>query len=174
MRKILIGLGNPGEKYKNTYHNAGAIVLYRLYDGAKKSAENERGGDTAQFRFAELKMENGDKNVFVWPKTFMNESGAAVRAVMKFFDAKNEEVVILHDDSDIALGEGKLSNSKNPAGHNGLISIQKETGVYDFSRIRIGIRDPKEKIRRKAEDFVLKKISGGKLKLLYSPELTAT
>lgn len=170
--RLIIGLGNPGEEYEGTYHNAGALVLTRLWEEIKKEANIRRNGETGLFSFVEFETREGWQFIFVWPKTYMNESGVAVRGAMKFFKADPEEIIIFHDDSDLTLGEGKLSDSKNTAGHKGLDSVKKETGEAEMLRLRIGIRDPKEKTRKKAGEFVLKAIPKSKLKLLYLPGLT--
>lgn len=162
MRKILIGLGNPGAKYENTYHNAGALAIEKIADSLSPVADKTTEKNSALFSFREAWMPNGDLFIFVRPKTFMNESGLAVKSALKYFSAKPSEVVIFHDDSDLPLGTAKISESSNFAGHRGLISIKNESGVSDFKRIRIGIRNPEEKVRKKAEEFVLKNIPKSK------------
>ncbi len=167
---LVVGLGNPGKEYEFTYHNAGALVLRRLWEefGNNFGALQE----TWCFDFSKgTDPETGEKMVFVWPKTFMNESGRAVREALKFFKAKPAELIVFHDDSDLLLGNAKPSESPNVAGHHGLMSIQKELELKDFRRIRIGIRDPKEKKRRKAEEFVLKIIPKTKRESLYPENL---
>ncbi len=173
MREILIGLGNPGKKYALTYHTAGALALDFIYEKLLLSPEIIREGGGKLFDFRETKDESGEKIIFVRPTTFMNESGLAVRETLKFFRADAEEVVLLHDDSDLNLGTAKVSESKNLAGHHGLLSVERETGKT-FKRIRIGIRDPKEKIRRKAEEFVLKNIPKNKMKELFGQEFISS
>lgn len=165
MRKILIGLGNPGKKYAKTYHNAGFLALDFIYNELLGAPEitKEGGGKYFEFREAEG---NGEKIIFVRPTTFMNESGLAVREAIKALKALPEEIIIFHDDSDLTIGTIKISESGNLAGHHGLLSIKKETG-RNFARVRIGIRDPKEKIRRKAEEFVLKNIAAAKLPEMF-------
>ncbi len=170
MRKILIGLGNPGAKYENTYHNAGALAVQKIADSLSLEAHKISEKNRTLFSFRELKMPDGDTFVFIRPKTFMNESGLAVKSVLKYFSAQKSEIVILHDDSDLPLGTTKMSESSNLAGHRGLISIKNGTGFADFTRLRIGIRDPKEKIRKKAEEFVLKNISKSKKDALFGEE----
>lgn len=167
---LVVGLGNPGEKYEFTYHNAGALVLRRLW----QELGNNFGPlqETLCFNFSKgVDPETGEKMVFIWPKTYMNESGRAVREALKFFKVKPAELIVFHDDSDLLLGAVKSSESPNVAGHHGLMSVQKELKLKDFRRFRIGIRDPKEKNRRKAEEFVLKIIPKTKRELLYPENL---
>lgn len=168
MKKILIGLGNPDKEYEFTYHNAGALALSYLAKNFGKKFGVKKSGKNKDFSFMEFHDPGkNDRLILVWPKTYMNESGVAVRSALKFFNAKPEEMFIFHDDSDLMLGTIKESKSENTAGHHGLISVQNETGSKNFKRVRIGIRDPKEKIRAKAEMFVLKRIPASKLKVIY-------
>lgn len=89
----------------------------------------------------------------------MNESGQFVKKALKKSGAKPEELLIVHDDSDITLGNYKLSLNRSAAGHHGVENIIKALGTKAFWRLRIGIRPLEEKIRQKSEKFVLKKIS---------------
>lgn len=173
MRKILIGLGNPGKKYENTYHNAGALAVEKIFNNIEKESDSTKEGDAALFHFCEVKIPGGEIIIFARPKTFMNESGIAVKAVLKYFRARQGEVIIFHDDSDLILGVVKISESKNLAGHHGLISIQTEMGGMDFKRVRIGIRNPSEKVRLRAEKFVLNNIPKTKMNVLLGEALNA-
>ncbi|TSC60132.1 MAG: peptidyl-tRNA hydrolase, PTH1 family [Parcubacteria group bacterium LiPW_15] len=173
MRKILVGLGNPGAKYENTYHNAGALALEGIMARMLPEGDISPEKSFPLFGFHKAEIQNGDIFIFVKPKTFMNDSGLAVKAVLKYFSAKPSEVIILHDDSDLNLGTIKISESTNLAGHHGLISIGNETGISNFKRMRIGIRNPDEKIRKKAEEFVLKNIPKKKMELLLGEALSA-
>jgi len=158
--KLIIGLGNPSKEYEKTYHNVGFLFIDSL---AKNGFKKEKS-----FSFAKE-----GKVVLVKPLVFMNESGRAVSEAVKYFSSsKNkvspEEILIVHDDSDIFLGDHKFSLGRGSAGHRGVESIIKSLKTKDFSRLRIGIRpmDEKETKREKAGDFVLKKISPRNLKML--------
>lgn len=137
--KLIIGLGNPEKKYENTYHNVGHLFVDYLAGEALKSDE------------------------------YMNESGKYVAKMVKKFGVKPEELLIVHDDSDIEIGNYKITPpGHGAAGHHGVESIQQHLKTNDFSRLRIGIR-PKQaegEARMKALDFVLKKISPADKKLL--------
>jgi PTH1 family peptidyl-tRNA hydrolase len=142
--KLIIGLGNPDEKYENTYHNVGRLFIDYL-----------------------------EKNSTLYPKpytlktdVYMNESGAFVKKALKKAGAKPEEILIIHDDSDLQLGKYKFSFGHGAAGHHGIENIMTTLKTKNFWRLRIGIRPPKEKIRQKAEKFVLKKISAVDKKIL--------
>src|SRR3989344_8085745 len=133
--KLIIGLGNPDEKYQNTYHNAGQLFIDYL-----------------------------QKNYTLYPipytlKTdvYMNESGLFVKKALKKSNAQPKDLLIAQDDSDITLGNYKLSFGRGAAGHHGIENIQANLKIKNFWRLRIGIR-PKQKegtSRLKAEKFVL-------------------
>ena len=144
--KLIVGLGNPDSKYQNTYHNVGHLFIDYL-----------------------------EKNYTLSPKShtlksdvYMNESGKFVAKELKKSGAKPEELLIIHDDSDIEIGNYKLSFNRGAAGHHGIESIMATIKKNNFWRLRIGIR-PKQKEgapRLKAEKFVLKKISSADKKIL--------
>lgn len=144
---MIVGLGNPGAEFKETYHNAGALALKAIATGTFEPHKK-------LFEYA-----LGDGLVFVQPLIFMNESGRAVREAMKKFKAAPKDLVVLHDDSDLPLGAYQISWSKGAAGHKGVQSIMDALHTKSFTRVRIGIRRVKEVRRKKAEEFVLKKIS---------------
>ncbi len=140
---MIIGLGNPGDEYKNTYHNAGHLLVDYLETNSSIP-----------------------KQKLIKSGVFMNESGSYVAELIKKWKiAKPEEMLVAHDDSDLALGSYKLSFGGGSAGHKGVESVIKSLGTKDFWRLRIGIRPIGpigliRPIRRiKAEAFVLKKIS---------------
>ncbi len=137
--KILFGLGNPGEEYKNTRHNAGQIVMSFIEDKLKD-----------------------EKIKFVIPDTFMNLSGKAVVKVVKSpKDLKN--FILIYDDIDLPLGKIKISFNRSAGGHNGVASVIKALKTEEFLRIRIGIAPttPTGKIKKpKGEDAVHKFLLG--------------
>lgn len=140
--KLIIGLGNPGKEYEKTYHNAGFLAIDFL-------------------------TKNSPIPKLLKTDVFMNQSGSFVAKISKKHHIKPDEILIIHDDSDIELGNYKLSFNRGSAGHNGVESIIKALKTKNFWRLRIGIRPPtrinsnQDKIRplKKAGDFVLKKIS---------------
>ena len=139
--KVIVGLGNPGNKYKNTFHSVGHMMVDFL----------------------------ADKNILP-PNTllakndgYMNESGNSAALIVKKTGAKPEELLVIHDDSDINIGQFKLSQDRGSAGHKGVEDIINKIGSKNFWRLRIGIRPteaglPDEARRAKAGEFVLKKI----------------
>jgi PTH1 family peptidyl-tRNA hydrolase len=151
--KVFVGLGNPGKEYEATYHNVGAILLCAL---AKRSA----GKDPIVWHSYKNLYEyaNVPGCAFVIPLTFMNESGNAVREALKKYHATAKDLIVLHDDSDLPVGEYKIATGQGSAGHKGVQSVVDALGTNDFERVRVGIRDPREKERQKAEAFVLQSI----------------
>lgn len=144
---VIVGLGNPGEEYENTFHNVGKKFVDFLAggEGSWKKAKN----------FHHLK---GDGVVLVKPDVFMNESGKTVKNILAYFKSGPEQLVLVHDDSDLPLGEFKIQKGRGAAGHRGVASAMEHLGTKNFWRIRIGIRPENEMRRKKAGDFVLKKI----------------
>jgi len=135
--KIVIGLGNPGKKYKNTYHNAGHTFIDYLEKNSPLPKENL--------------LKSG---------VFMNDSGSYVASLVKKRKiARPEETLVVHDDSDLALGTYKFSFGRGAAGHKGIQSVIDALKTEDFWRLRIGIRKQESGIRQKAGVFVLKKIT---------------
>lgn len=148
--KLIIGLGNPDKKYANTYHNVGQLFIYYL----SKNVLNPK--------FSILNS-----------NTYMNESGNFVLMTLKKTNTEPDELLIVHDDSDLALGQHKISFGRGAAGHHGVESIIETLKTNDFWRLRIGIRPQNEKNRQKAEKFVLKKISAADKKILEQVFQTA-
>lgn len=147
--KLIFGLGNPGEKYALTYHNAGALYIDHFAEGPFK-----------KYKSFEFFKEN--ELIFARSLLFMNQSGRAVREALKYFNLKPENLLVAHDDSDILLGEYKFSFDQGSAGHNGVTSIFNHLKTQRFFRLRIGVRENQEK----AGEFVLKSIPKEKLSLL--------
>ena len=148
--KLIIGLGNPGDRYSNTYHNIGSRVV-TIMVGNK--------GFTRPFSVFKGKPFEYIKRgpiTYIRPLTFMNESGKAVYAALKYFGGTPDDILIVHDDSDIGVGSYKFSRAGGSAGHNGIKSIIEHLKTENFWRLRMGIRGGHTE---KAGDFVLRKIS---------------
>ena len=146
--KIVMGLGNPGSDYDNTYHNVGKMALEAWLAKNPEPIAFRRHGDL--FEYAK-----SDDRIFVRPLVFMNESGLAAREALKTFSAEPTDLLVLHDESDMELGTWRLSFGGSSAGHKGIQSIIDHLHSDQFYRGRIGIRDPHEEKRKKAGDFVL-------------------
>jgi len=153
--KAILGLGNEGSKYKNTYHNVGQLMVDFLLE---KNILPEN--------IAILKNEG-----------YMNESGNSALKILsarggsafggKKIGKKGDGFMVIHDDSDLNIGDYKISINRGSAGHKGIQDIINKIGTQDFWRLRIGIRPTDEKDgRMKAEEFVLKKIKKEDLEIL--------
>lgn len=157
--KLVIGLGNPGQTYARTYHNAGEMAVTAIAgstEGFRKPFSVWRGKP-----FSYLKVNDV---IFMKPTTYMNESGKAIASAMKHFGITEDEIVIIHDDSDLPLGEYKAEKGRGSAGHNGIKSAIQYLGNQDFWRIRLGVRTDEGV---KAGDLVLKKIPPRETERLY-------
>lgn len=131
----IIGLGNPGKEYENTRHNTGRIVLNAI---AKKNDFSEWKEDI-KLKALISKGELGGKKVqFLLPNNFMNNSGTSVAPIITS-PKSLEQIVVIYDDLDIAVGNMKISYDRSSGGHNGLESIIKKVKSQKFARIRVGI-----------------------------------
>jgi peptidyl-tRNA hydrolase, PTH1 family len=146
--KIIVGLGNPKIGYGGTRHNIG----FRVVDLLRKKHSPERVIKTQYYRGWETRIEDVGV-VLIKPKTYVNESGIAVRKAFERFNGDMEDYLIVHDDLDIPVGRIKIISGKGPGGHNGIISVINELGSKDFIRIRIGIG--REKIGESYVQYVL-------------------
>lgn len=139
MIKLIVGLGNPGNEYKHTRHNAGEDYVRALAESinAPLSADSKYAGDTAKA------MIGGEPVWLLVPKTFMNRSGKSVGALANFYKINPEEILVAHDELDIPAGTGKLKQGGGHGGHNGLRDIIACLGNNkNFWRLRIGIGHP--------------------------------
>lgn len=163
--KIIVGLGNPGEKYKNTRHNAGFLALDFLlsFDGfmdAKPSHEFKSE------IFSWLNAED-EKIIFVKPQTYMNDSGQALKVICNFYKMNlAADLLVVHDDTDLPFGTIRKADSSSAAGHNGVQSIIDNLGTQDFRRIRIGVETRATRDEMPTDVFVLQNFSDEELKKL--------
>ncbi len=134
--KLIIGLGNPGEKYKKTRHNTGFMAIDSI--AKKLQITNYKLQTEFNAKCAEG-MINSEKIILAKPQTFMNESGKAVKAIADYYKINIANIIVIHDDLDIALGKYKIVKDRTSAGHKGVQSIIDNLGTKDFTRIRIGI-----------------------------------
>ncbi len=149
--KLVVGLGNIGEAYKHTNHNAGFEVLDILAEKLNLKF-NQRGCDADYAEYNHF----GEKFIFAKPRTYMNESGRAVKSFMSKFGLAIEDVLIINDDIDLEPGKIRIRKSGSSGTHNGLKSIIRETGSENFARIRVGIGSKHE--GQDLADFVLSKM----------------
>ncbi len=156
MIRLLIGLGNPGPEYEDTRHNAGFWWLDEVARklGTTLVADRAYHGKVARVnRRAEL----GGPLWLLQPQTFMNLSGKSVAALARFFKIAPEEMLVVHDELDIPVGQMKLKQGGGSGGHNGLKDMQAQLGSPDFWRLRLGIGHPG--VKAEVVDYVLRKPS---------------
>ncbi|MAF20627.1 MAG: aminoacyl-tRNA hydrolase [Parcubacteria group bacterium] len=152
--KLIVGLGNPGTKYQKTRHNLGFLIIDEI-------AVNFQFSINFQSIFnakISKKIIKNQKIILAKPQTLMNNSGQAVQKMVKYYKIPIEDIIIIHDEIDLLLGEIKIQKGRGAAGHNGVQSIIDQLGAKDFVRMRIGIKPidgPKERIIN-TEKFVLK------------------
>ncbi|MEO6821834.1 MAG: aminoacyl-tRNA hydrolase [Candidatus Nanopelagicales bacterium] len=163
---LVVGLGNPGPEYAATRHNVGAMALDVLADrlGRRLALHRRSRSDVAEGHLA------GHRVVLARPRSYMNESGGPVAALLSFYKVPIEALVVLHDELDIAFGTLRLKLGGGDNGHNGLKSIRRSVGSGEFYRVRIGIGRPPG--RQDPADFVLRPF--GATERAEAPLLVAT
>ena len=140
---LVVGLGNPGEKYANTRHNVGEDALRLLAE--RRDVSLKGGRDNALLAETRFPGPGGadERTALAFPITFMNESGRAVGAlVLRFRIESPEQIIVIHDELDLPPGEMKVKVGGGLAGHNGLRSITQHLRTQDYLRIRIGVGKP--------------------------------
>ena len=134
--KLLVGLGNPGQKYERTRHNVGFEIIDDLAKARSiKLSDNKR----FQGLFGETRGPSGDRLILLKPSTFMNRSGQSVRSVLDWYKLSPSDVMVIYDDMDLPIGRLRLRLSGSAGGHNGMKSIISHLGTQDFPRLRLGI-----------------------------------
>lgn len=154
--RMVAGLGNPGDEYENTRHNAGFKAIDELARQAGVTYwKNQLGAEVATIQVHDPEAEGGRREVLlVKPQSFMNTSGGPISKLCAQNKITVEELLVIHDELDIPEGDVRVKVGGGHAGHNGLRSIIDKMGSRDFSRIRTGIGNPPG--RMAVADFVLK------------------
>ena len=161
---ILVGLGNPGIKYKNNRHNVGQLFIDFIAPLLHCSIVKK------EKMFITMKQSNNETITLAKPQTFMNNSGVAVRKLIVNCKLKIENLIVIHDDVDLPLGKIKISFGRSSGGHKGVESIIKNIKTKDFARIRIGVSKAgvKGKVKKpqgdKFLDFIVGKFKPDELK----------
>ena len=146
--RLIVGLGNIGDEYEDTRHNAGFWLADEFARASGAAFRKEKGF------FGELA--KAGQAYVLKPSTYMNRSGQAVAAVAQFYKIAPDEILVAHDELDLAPGVVKMKQGGGHAGHNGLKDIQARLGTPDFWRVRIGIGHPRELgMAQEVVDFVL-------------------
>ena len=148
---LVVGLGNPGDKYDGTRHNVGAEVIEVLAERhGQKLKPSRQAALSAEVRHGDYLM------AIAFPQTFMNHSGVSVRDLASRYGITDPtEILVIHDELDLEAGTSKVKLGGGLAGHNGLKSINRHIHTQDFARIRIGIGRPPGS--QSVSDFVLRR-----------------
>ena len=163
MNYLIAGLGNIGQEYSDTRHNAGFMVLYAWAQASNTVFTTQRYGDVAEVSF------KGRKITLLKPSTYMNLSGNAIRYWMTKLKIPVENLLVICDDLNIPFGTLRMRKKGSDGGHNGLKNIQELLGTQDYARIRVGIGN--DFLRGGQVDFVLGKLDEEELKAM--PEICA-
>lgn len=158
--QVIVGLGNPEERFVGTRHNVGFFVLDELAKKLGATFENKPN------LFSEVA--KTDDLLLVKPQTYMNDSGRAVTAVLNFYKLTPADLVVVHDDLDLELGSWKQQFGTGPKEHNGLLSIYEQLGTEEFMHVRIGVDGRNGDRSMPGKDYVLQRFSLDELtKLIY-------
>jgi PTH1 family peptidyl-tRNA hydrolase len=157
---LLVGLGNPGPTYASHRHNAGYLVVEEL---ARRAGVRFTGAGQLRAEVAQTRLtasgglggvgDEAEQLVLLKPRTFMNESGAAVGKALAYYRIPPERLVVIHDELDIDFGQLRLKFGGGDNGHNGLKSIRRSLGTGDYFRARFGVGRPPG--RQDPADYVL-------------------
>lgn len=176
--KLIVGLGNPGEKHRKTRHNLGFMVIeeflkdFETVDKTQWIDEKKFKSDIATLIW-QPRHGKEEKVILVKPETYMNNSGLAVQLLTTYYKLLTSDIWIVHDDIDLPLGAMKIRFGGGTAGHHGVESIMEKLGTDKFWRFRLGIGikserpEAKGQMIKNVEDFVLGKFTGaegGKVK----------
>ena len=147
--RVVVGLGNPGPEYSGTRHNAGFWFVERL-----ASACGVRLRSESRFQSMVGRIAGGNEECWLlMPQTYMNASGRAVGALVRFYKIAPKGILVVHDELDLPPGTPKLKRGGGVSGHNGLKDVAANLGTHDFWRLRLGIGHPGD--RAAVVDYVL-------------------
>lgn len=162
--KLIVGLGNPGEKYRQNRHNAGFSALdFILNDDGFMAAKPSHEFKSDMFTWTDGK----EKVIFLKPQTFMNDSGLALIAVCSFYKLDPaSDLLIVHDEVDLPFGAIKPAFNSSAAGHKGVQNIIDNLGTQNFSRLRIGVETRASREQLPTDAFVLQNFTDEETKKL--------
>ncbi|QDU63758.1 Peptidyl-tRNA hydrolase [Planctomycetes bacterium Pan216] len=157
--KLVVGLGNPGEKYRRHRHNIGFMILDQVASSNGASSwQRQFDGQVCDCRL------DGDKMVLLKPQTFMNRSGRSVKQAMSFYKLSPEDVLVVCDDVDLPIGRVRIRAKGGSGGHNGLKDIFSHMGTQEFARFRVGVGSARE--TQETADYVLSGFSASQQKVV--------
>lgn len=138
-RKLIVGLGNPGQKYENNRHNIGANIVFVL-DAMLSAANNKKGEHEVTKEYAVIRHAHKDKEIhLMMPLMFMNNSGKAIKKYMTRRALDVSSLFVIYDAEEVKLGQYKFVSNVSHRGHNGVRNIIDELGSNEFKRVKIGI-----------------------------------
>jgi len=161
---LIVGLGNPGDEYADTYHNVGFRVAERIAAAQGKRISIGCGPALISAKI----LVAVQQAVLVTPQTYMNNSGAALPPVFERFEAGPQDLIVIYDDLDLPIGKLRIRQKGSAGGHNGIKSIISTLGADEFLRIRVGIRP--DRPTGNVRDFVLSPVAKGDRDLLSQAE----
>jgi peptidyl-tRNA hydrolase, PTH1 family len=194
--QLIIGLGNPGKEYEKTRHNAGFIMLDKIRENYKfpdfefnkkfnaetsistfppllsGESASQQGRDVPRSGTGEgnfvgnAQVRSNEKIILAKPQTMMNNSGQSVKALLDFYKLAPKNLIVIHDDIDIELGNYKTATDSGSAGHRGIEDIISKIGTQKFSRVRVGVGNAYLRSKIDPTDFVLGKFTDEELKTL--------
>lgn len=156
--KLIIGIGNPDEQYKDTRHNVGFMLTD--YIAKKNDCDNFEFNKNLNASTAKCKLENGSV-ILAKPQTYVNKTGEAAVKLKNFYKVKPEQILVIQDDLDVPFGNTKLSFEKNSGGHRGIESVMKALKTKKFYRLRIGLakaalQKARQQTDKRRDEFVMK------------------
>ncbi len=152
--KLIVGLGNPGKKYQHTRHNLGFLVIDRLAQRHRIAVSQK----LCNALIGEWSID-GEKVILAKPQTFMNRSGAAVKAMFREYRGDSEDLLVIYDDLDLPFGRIRIRTQGSAGGHRGIVSILENLAGAPFCRIRVGVGRPPDGMD--AADYVLESFDAG-------------
>lgn len=166
MTRVVVGLGNPGPEYELTRHNVGFLVVDLLGENLRATYWKDQAGSKVA-----LVRVGGEDIVLAKPQSFMNVSGGPVKRLAEEYEAGPEDLIVVHDDIDLAPGRVLCKRGGGHGGHNGLRSLHEKLGTDSYLRVRVGVGRPPG--RMDAADWVLQRLKGEALEELESSVPTA-
>lgn len=156
---LIVGLGNPEDKYSNTRHNMGFDVINKISQECNIKVSKIKFD--ALYGMGEIK---GKKIILVKPQTYMNASGESIIKFKKFYKLSNTDIIVIYDDMDLDVGNIRLKAKGGAGTHNGMKSVVENLNTENFIRVRVGIGNPKEKYD--AIEYVIGKIPKSEREIL--------
>lgn len=148
--RVIVGLGNPGEKYEKTRHNVGFILLNIFAKDLNAPWTFDKGFNADIAKLDDL--------ILVKPQTYMNSSGSSIVKILNYFKISADNLVVIHDDVDLVFGDIKYKKGSGAAGHHGVEDTKEKLNTLDFWRVRVGIGRPQDN-KFRVEDYVLTQFS---------------